>query len=289
MNLELYGKVLRNASLKKYNTYQIGGSSKYIIFPNSIDNLINLIQKLNKENVKYYLLGNGSNVILPDDDFDGVIIILIELNKINIDNYYVTVETGAMLNYLNSYLLNLGYVNFIDLSMIPGTIGASVKGNAGAYGSNISDTLESITVLINNEIKVLKKSDIEFNYRSSNIDGIILSAMFKLVKGNVALAKKEMQEKALKRISTQPLDYPSCGSVFRNPDNTSAGKLIEEAGFKGKVIGGAKVSEKHANFIINYRDAKSSDIIELINAIKSSVYEKNKISLVLEQKIVKWD
>jgi UDP-N-acetylmuramate dehydrogenase len=289
MNLELYGKVLRNASLKKYNTYQIGGSSKYIIFPNSIDNLINLIQKLNKENVKYYLLGNGSNVILPDDDFDGVIIILIELNKINIDNDYVTVETGAMLNYLNSYLLNLGYVNFIDLSMIPGTIGASVKGNAGAYGSNISDTLESITVLINNEIKVLKKSDIEFNYRSSNIDGIILSAMFKLVKGNVTLAKKEMQEKALKRIRTQPLDYPSCGSVFRNPDNTSAGKLIEEAGFKGKVIGGAKVSEKHANFIINYRDAKSSDIIELINAIKSSVYDKNKISLVLEQKIVKWD
>lgn len=275
--------------LKLYNTYGIGGKAKYLIKPNDVIDLKNSIDYLNCNNTNYYVLGNGSNVILPDDDYEGAIIILSNFKNIKIDDDILEVYSGVMLPYLNRILLNNGYINFVWASCIPGTIGGSVINNAGAYNHDIFEYLIDITYLEGNDIKTINKNNISYGYRHTNIENkIIIKARFKLVKGDISIAKKIMNEQILKRKSTQPLEHKNAGSVFKNPVGFSAGKLIERAGLKGKIIGGAKVSEKHANFIINYNNATSNDIKKLIKVIQSDVKEKFGIHLELEQKIINW-
>lgn len=288
-----FGIVLENADLKKYNTYGIGGKSRYLVMPKSVDKLKELLQYLKDINMPWYVLGSGSNVILPDDDFSGVIIKLDQLNNYKAKNDIITVESGILLGNLVTKMLEDGYINYSPLLGIPGTLGGAIIGNAGAYGKTIFDDLISVTVIDEyGNCKTLKKDNINYQYRYTefkNTKNIILKAEIKGIKGNIIKAKEQIKENMQKRLATQPLEFKNAGSVFQNPINQSAGYIIENIGLKGFTIGGAKVSEKHANFIINYNNAKSCDIINLIKLIKEKVKEKYNLELKLEQIIVSWD
>lgn len=292
-----YGQIIENANLKNYNTYKIDTNCKYLVLPNTIDKLINLINYLNKNNISYMILGNGSNVILPDEYYNGVIICLKKLDNINIDNNIVEVDAGVMLPKLVLETINNNLKGLEWAYGIPGTVGGSIYGNAGAYLSEIMEFVISVKVLDKNgNIKILNKNDIKYDYRTTsfkednNKEYIILSAKLQLEDGNKEESLNKIEDRKQRRIDSQPLNYPSAGSVFRNPNKElPAGKLIEEANFKGYRIGGAEVSVKHANFIINIDNAKSSDIKKLINIIKEKIKEINNIELKCEQEIIEWN
>ena len=288
-----YGEVKEFVDLKKYNTYGIGGISKYLVMPEDIDDLSSLIKYLNKDGIPWYVLGGGSNVILPDEDFDGAIIKLDKLNRVVIDNDIITAEAGISLGMFVNTLLDHGFVNYAHLMGIPGTLGGAIVGNAGAYNVSIFDYLISVSIIdADGNKKILNKEDIEYDYRYTEFKGknsIVVAASFKGIYGDVALMREQIQLNLEKRRNTQPLEYKNAGSVFKNPPEYSAGYLIEHAGLKGLTVGGAKVSEKHANFIINYDNATSRDIIKLIGIIKNTVEDKFNIELNLEQVIVKWE
>ena len=290
--LNNFGEVVNNASLANYNTYGINSSAKYLIKPDSIDNLINLLEYLKKNNIKYMLLGGGSNIILPDSCFDGAIINLSLLDDIHIDNEVVTAGCGVSLSKLAMTCINNGLKGLEYLALIPGTLGGALYGNAGVKEATIYDNLISIDVIRNNELITLAKEDIEIGYRytsfKSNND-ILVKAKFKLCKGIVEELREIVKENRIKRMGSQPLEYKNAGSVFKNPEGDYAGRLIESLGLKGYAVNDAEVSLKHANFIINKGNATSKDIRMLIEKIKEMVYKAYKIELVLEQIVIDWD
>lgn len=290
--MNLYGEVLENVSLKNYNTYKIGGKTRYLVKPYNIDSLIKLLDYIKNNNLKYMIIGNGSNIILSDSDYDGVVILLSKLNEIKIDKNLVNAFCGVSLTYFVNELVKNNLGNLESLSGIPGTLGGAIVNNAGCYGQTISDKLDSVTYLENGKIKTINKKECNFSYRDSifkqNKNYIILSAKFKLDYKNKEEMLNTIKENMIKRNTSQPLNYPNAGSVFRNPTGYSAGKLIEDAGLKNYHINGAYVSDKHANFIINKDNASSKDIIELIEYIKNEISKKYNIKLKLEQEIIKY-
>ncbi len=293
--LEQFGEVYANVSLKNYNTYQIPSSARFLVEPTSIDNLANLIKYLKDNNISYFIIGNGSNIVLSDGFYDGVIIKLSNLNNIKIDKDLVYAEAGVMLPRLSKEVIENNLAGLEWACAIPGTLGGSIVGNAGAYKEAIFDYVTKVVVLDENgEIKELSKADINYSYRYSSFKDnkslIVLGAYLQLREGNKEESSEIVSRRMKKRLETQPLDYPSAGSVFRNPENDFAGGIIEEdINFKGKQIGGAKVSEKHANFIINAGNATGNDVRELINLIKTEVKKKDNIDLVVEQEFIDWE
>lgn len=290
--LSKFGKVKENVDLKNYNTYKVSVNAKYLVEVKSIDSLKELIKYLKKNKIKYLILGNGSNVVLPEKDLDGVIVRLNGLNKIEVDDDEVYVEAGVMLPKLVNESVSNCLTGLEWASGIPGTVGGAVVGNAGAYLSDIFMFIEEITVLENDEVKTLKKSDVTYSYRHTsfkdNKDIIVLGVTLKLNKGNADESAEIMKNRLERRIKSQPLNYPNAGSVFRNPEGDFAGRLIEECGLKGKRIGGAMVSEKHANFIINYDNATAKDIRDLIKLVHDEVLKKEKVDLIIEQELIDW-
>lgn len=273
-----------------FNTYKLNSIAKIVANVKTIDELKNVLNILNEENEKYLVLGGASNVILPKY-YDGVVIKLIGFNKMTNDNGKIYVEANYMLNKLSMELSKEGYTGLEWASGIPGSIGGSIYNNAGAYKFEIKDVLTKVTVLENDEIKELTLEEMKFAYRTSifkeNKNMIILSCEMKLEKSNVEEIMATINERKEKRLQSQPLDMPSCGSVFRNPEGLVAGKLIDDLGLKGYKIGGAKISEKHANFIVNAGDATYEDVISLIEFIKEKVKIEYNIDLILEQEIIK--
>ena len=290
--MNLYGEVLENVSLKDYNTYKIGGKTRYLVKPYNIDSLKELLIYIKNNTLKYIIIGNGTNIILPDSDYDGVIILLSKLNEIKINENTVNAFCGVSLTYFVNELVKNNLGGLESLSGIPGTLGGAIVNNAGCYGQTIGDKLNSVTYLENGEIKTINKEECNFSYRDSifkkNKNFIVLSAEFKLDYKNKEEMLNIIKENMIKRNTSQPLNYPNAGSVFRNPIGYSAGKLIEDAGLKNYHINGAYVSDKHANFIINKDNASSEDIIELIEYIQKEISEKYNIKLNLEQEIIKY-
>lgn len=280
----------KNVSLKKYNTYRLDVMANYLVFPKTVDELINLIKYLKENNIKYLILGGGSNVILARPLFD-VVIKLDRLNKVFIEGNIVKAEAGVSLISLSNTCMKEGLLGFAFAGGIPGLVGASTAMNAGAYKEEISDILKEVKVLTPDlEIKTMTKEELKYNYRDSflkrNKDYICLESTFVMKKEDSDKIKNLMDDRKRRRIESQPLDKPSAGSVFRNPEGLSSGKLIEDLGLKGYSVGGASVSEKHANFIINDGTATYDDIIELIDYIKKRVKVEYNIDLILEQEIV---
>ena len=279
---------IENASLLNYNTYRLDTKCKLLVFPRDVFEFQEIMYILNGS--KHFILGNGSNIILPDY-YDGVVIKFKYFNNYNIFDEYIEVDSGVMINKLSMELSKLGYKGFEWASGIPGTIGGCIYNNAGCYGSEISDNLIDVTVFYDNKIYCLRKDELAFSYRNStfkmNNKFVILKAKFKYEKGDPEELLDLIKVRTNKRIESQPLEYPSCGSVFRNPEGLVAGKLIDEANLKGKCVGGAMVSNKHANFIINNGNATPEDIIKLINEIKDTIKKNYNIDLVLEQEIIK--
>lgn len=281
---------MKNVNLKKYNTYKLDCTAKELYIPENIDDLLNILKYIKENKLKYKIIGGGSNIIFADEIYDGVIIKLDNFNKLEIGENHITVGSGynviKMVNVLANN--NIGGLDFA--SGIPGTVGGMVYNNAGAYGEEIGPYVLEVTA-INPKLEIEKLKQYSYGYRTSffkeNKDYIILEVKIKTTPRNKDEILNTIKERKEKRLNSQPLNYPSAGSVFRNPEGNFAGKLIEEVGLKGKQIGGAKVSEKHANFIINENNATGKDIIKLINEIQSEVKNKYDIDLVLEQEIVK--
>ena len=287
-----FGSVLENVDLKKYNTYGIGGIAKYMVFPSSEEKLVKLLDYIKNEKMSWYILGGGSNVIIPDEDYVGVIINLKELNNYEFDKDVINVESGISLGKLVNVMLDAGYTNLSSLMGIPGLLGGAIIGNAGAYGTSIFDYIISVKFIDEDgNIKELNKEEIKYDYRWTEFKEkkvIVLSAKIKCINGPVAEAKEKIKENLEKRRKSQPLEYKNAGSVFRNPPSHAAGYLIEHSGLKGITVGGAMVSEKHANFIINFNNATSRDIIKLVELIKSKVKDVYNVELELEQVKVNW-
>lgn len=288
------GKILENESLKKYNTYKIGGTAKLVVLPDSIEKLLELLHIIKDNNIKYKVIGKGSNLIFSSKEFDGIIIKLDKLDKLEIDGTKVVVGAGYSLIKLSLETAKIGLSGLEFAAGIPGTVGGSVFMNAGAYKNDIGELIESIKVIDDNlNVIEMKKEDLDFNYRHSFLQEhknyICLEVTLNLVEADIDEIKEKIKKRKEKRMETQPLEYPSAGSVFRNPEDIPAGKLIEDAGLKGKMIGGAMVSEKHANFIINYDNATSEDVYELIHYVKNEIKKQMGVELRQEQEFVNWE
>lgn len=288
--LKIKGRIDTNVSLKQLTTYKLDGIAKYVVYPNDTKELIKIIKELKEQNQKYKIIGGGSNLIFHGN-YDGYLIKLDKLDNLKIDGNKITVGAGYSTIRLAYKVSKLGLSGLEFATGIPGAIGGAIFNNAGAYGSDMGYIVESIKVLTPNlEIKTMYNKELDFHYRTSflkkNKDYICLEATIILKNGNKENIMEIIEDRKQRRMMSQPLEYPSAGSVFRNPPDDSAWRLIEEIGYKGKNIGGAKVSEKHANFIINYNNASGEDIIKLINEIKERVKEKYNVELILEQEIV---
>ena len=266
------------------------GYANYLVCPNNVLELKSLINFIKDNNLKYKIIGNGSNLIF-NGNYNGILIKLNKLNNLEINDTIVTVEAGYNLQKLAYKTAKLGLSGLEFASGIPATIGGSVFMNAGAYNASISDLIKEALVLTPQlEIIMMTKEQLNFSYRTSffqaNKNYICLGVTFSLTKGDVQDINALIEERRTRRIATQPLEYPSAGSVFRNPPNDSAWRLITEAGFKGKEFNNVLVSEKHANFIINPHGSNGKYIVELIREIQKEVKDKFKVDLILEQEIV---
>lgn len=291
--LENDGDIKENVSLKTLTTLKVGGISKYVFYPKDVTSLKKALTLFKKNNINYKIFGNGSNIIPSDKIYDGVIIKLSSLNNLKINDEVIEVEAGYSLMKLAKEVIKLGLSGLEWANGIPGTIGGAVYMNAGAYKQDMSFVLEKITVLDENmNIVTLNKDELDFSYRHSRLmeeNLICLSATLKLEKKDISLIEEVVNKRKEKRMETQPLEYPSAGSVFRNPFNDFAGRLVEECNLKGKQIGGAMISLKHANFIINKDNATGKDVLDLINLAKKEVKEKFNIELKQEQELFNFD
>lgn len=287
--INTYGKVINNAQIKNYTTYKLDGKIKKVIVPDNLDSLIKLLKYLKQNKIKHKVIGNGSNLIFLKD-YDGIIIKLDNFKDIIIEDNIVTIGSGYSLVRLALKTAKLGLSGLEFASGIPGTIGGAIYMNAGAYKKSMSDIVKEITVLDNKfEIKKIKAKDLNFSYRHSLLkekNYICLSATLKLENKNPEEILDLIKERKERRKQTQPLNYPSAGSVFRNPKDDFAGRLIEELGLKGFKVGDAMISKKHANFIINTGNASGQDIKKLIKIIQRKVKKEYNIELILEQEYV---
>ena len=282
---------LENTSLKKYNTYRVDINCSYLVFPKTEEELISILKVIKEDNIKHIIIGNGSNIIFNTDYYDGIVIKLDYLSEVEYHDNQVTVEAGYSLMKLAIDTISRGLSGLEFAAGIPGEVGASTAMNAGAYNSDMSKVIKKVKVLNDKlEIEVLNNNDLDFSYRDSflkrNPDYIVLSTTFELTKGDPLEMMNLINERRKKRQASQPLDFPSAGSVFRNPENMYAGELIEKSNLKGYSINGAEVSTKHANFIVNNGNASGKDIVELINKIKKEVKKNYNVELKLEQIIV---
>lgn len=291
--LENDGDIKENVSLKTLTTLKVGGISKYVFYPKDVTSLKKALTLFKENNINYKIFGNGSNIIPSDKIYDGVIIKLSSLNNLKINDEVIEVEAGYSLMKLAKEVIKLGLSGLEWANGIPGTIGGAVYMNAGAYKQDMSFVLEKITAFDENmNIVTLNKDELDFSYRHSRLmeeNLICLSATLKLEKKDISLIEEVVNKRKEKRMETQPLEYPSAGSVFRNPFNDFAGRLVEECNLKGKQIGGAMISLKHANFIINKDNATGNDVLDLINLAKKEVKEKFNIELKQEQELFNFD
>lgn len=284
-----FGLEIDNALIKDYTTYKLSGTIKKIIFPDSICQLLKLLEYLKINQIKYMVAGFGSNLVFIKD-YDGVVIKLDKLNELKIDGNLVTVGAGYNLMKLSIKTAKLGLSGLEFASGIPATVGGAIYMNAGAYKSDMSEIVKEITVIDDNlELKKITNKELNFGYRTSLLKEkkyICVSAMLELQLGDKDEILKLIKERKERRLKSQPLEFPSAGSVFRNPEGDYAGRLIEELGFKGKKVGDAMVSEKHANFIVNVGNASGKDVKKLIIEIQNKVKEVYGIKLIVEQEFI---
>ena len=285
-------KFRKNVSLAKYTTFKIGGPAKYFYIAKTKQDLIKAIKAAKELGLPFFVLGGGSNLLVSDKGFDGLVINF----QFSISNFLplkagfkVVVGAGLPLGKLVSASAEKSLTGLEWAVGIPGTIGGAIRGNAGAFGSSISDIVKEVEVfdVVELRIKNYELSDCEFEYRDSifkhNSNLIILSAEIQLKKGDKKVIENKIKKNLQQRKKTQPLGFPSAGSIFKNPKGFSAGELIEKCGLKGKKINGAQISEIHSNFIVNLGKAKSKDVEKLIKLIKQKV--KQKFGIVLEEEI----
>ncbi len=282
--------VFENEDMSRHTTFRAGGCAKYFLIPDE-NNIIGLINYLKKVDAKYYIVGNGSNLLVKDTGYDGAVIYIgSKFDKCEVSGNKIRALAGTKLSKIASIAYKEGLTGLEFASGIPGSLGGAVTMNAGAYGGEMSQVLESVKVIDENgNILNLNNSELKLGYRHSIVmekQYIVLEAVMKLNLGDKEEIKAKMDDFAGRRKDKQPLEYPSAGSTFKRPEGYYAGKLIMDAGLKGKMIGGAQVSEKHCGFIVNKDNASATDILELMEYVSDKVFEKYNIRLDPEVKIL---
>lgn len=282
--------VLINEPLK-YHTYtKMGGIADLFIIPTSYEETAFVVRYAYEQDIPLTLLGNGSNLVVRDGGIRGIVLSFEKLTDIAVEGHELVAQSGAAIIEASrvAYAHQLSGLEFA--CGIPGTIGGALIMNAGAYGGEVKDCLHSATVLTRQgELLNISHDELELGYRTSCFskkEYIILEGRFALTEGDPALIKEVMDDLTHKRETKQPLEYPSCGSVFKRPEGYFAGKLIQDSDLQGTRIGGAEVSKKHAGFIVNVENASASDYIALIRHVQETVQEKFGILLETEVKII---
>ncbi len=276
--------------LKNHLYTKLGGKADFFITPTAIEEIQNVVKFSNEENVPFTLLGNGSNLIIKDGGIRGIVINLKHLDTISSEGNVVTAESGARIIDASRYALEQHLSGLEFACGIPGTVGGALYMNAGAYGGEIKDVLD-FAYVVDRKGNLVKRNaeDLDLDYRTSNIPDtgdIVVKAVFKLKPGEYQEIKAVMDDLTFKRESKQPLEYPSCGSVFKRPPGYFAGKLIQDSGLQGTNFGGAEVSTKHAGFIVNKDNATTADYIALIEHVQKTVKEKFGVELEREVRIL---
>lgn len=298
MNQRLYEKLREilcgdqirvDESMEKHTTFRVGGPADFFVTPYSGDELVKIISCCKEENVPYYIIGNGSNLLVSDNGYRGVVIqIYKSMSRIEVYENRITAQAGALLSGIAAKALENGLSGFEFAAGIPGTLGGACVMNAGAYGGEMKDVLEQVTVLSREgEIIKIPAQSLEMGYRTSIIakkEYIVLEAVIGLHKGDAQEIKAQMEELKERRVSKQPLDFPSAGSTFKRPEGYFAGKLIQDSGLRGFQVGGAQVSEKHCGFVINKEHATAADIAELMRQVSEKVKKDSGVTLEPEVK-----
>lgn len=279
--------------LKNHTTFKIGGNCIALIEPREISDIVETIKICRENSIKFFVIGNGSNLLVPDEGYNGVIIKLKgEFSTIQVEGEYLIVNSGAKLSEVYTVAYENSLTGFEFASGIPGTIGGAIYMNAGAYGGEMKDIVESVQVLDldNFELRELKNEELEFSYRKSIIQRknyIVTTIKLKLQKGNKEEINAVYEDLRERRNSKQPLNFGSAGSTFKRPEGHFASKLIEDAGLKGYHINDAWVSEKHSGFVVNKGNASYKEVMELIEYVQKVVFEKFGVKLETEVRILK--
>lgn len=278
--------IKENEPMKNHTSFQVGGPADILLIPQSKEELQKVLTICKDSGKPMYIIGNGSNLIVRDGGYKGIIIKTKALNHVKVDNETMIAEPGISLKDLANIALEEKLTGLEFASGIPGSLGGAVTMNAGAYDGEIKNIIKSIEVITENgSFKTIPLNECNFGYRSSVIqknDWVLVGIFLALKNGNYDIIKEKMLNLNTQRQVKQPLEYPSAGSTFRRPEGYYAGKLVQDAGFKGYSIGGAQVSEKHSGFVINKGDATAADILNLISAIQTGVKDQFGVELKTE-------
>ena len=284
------GNLLENEPMSKHTSYGIGGPASAYITPYDRKDLAQILQFAHKNKLPIYFIGSGSNLLVADQGINGIVVSPARsLKKLEIDGNSIRAESGVMLGRLVKECMKNNLSGLETLVGVPGTLGGALVMNAGAFGGEISNYLQSVEIMkMNGSTKTYKTKDINFSYRFSSFkqDEFIILASFILPNEDPNIIKQKKNIASSGRKTNQPLKFRSAGSVFKNPENFAAGYLIDKVGLKGKKIGGAEISTHHANFFINHGNASAEDITKLIKLAKKAVFEKFNIELELEIKTI---
>ena len=283
--------VLTDEPLKNHVTFRVGGAADYFVSPESAEEVQKIILLCKEAGMPYYILGNGSNLLVSDQGYRGVIIqIYKSMSEISVKGEFVTAQAGALLSAIAAKAAGESLAGFEFASGIPGTIGGAAVMNAGAYGGEMKDVLEQVTVLTKEgELLTIPREELDMGYRTSKVaknQYIVLEVVIHLAHGEQEKIREKMNELKEKRTTKQPLEYPSAGSTFKRPEGYFAGKLIEEAGLRGFQVGGAQVSEKHCGFVINKDNATAVEVRELIRQVSERVKANSGVTLEPEVKML---
>jgi UDP-N-acetylmuramate dehydrogenase len=296
--LNLKGEILQNEPMSRHTSFRIGGPADFLAYPADRDDLALLLREIGKRGLNYVIIGGGTNLLVKDKGFRGMVICLKRMAAIRILREYrsiggafavVSAEAGALLAKLLSFTVDEGLTGLEFAAGIPGTVGGAVCMNAGTAGGELGDVAESVTLLTPDGVPVTRgRDEMGFGYRTSSVpEGhVVIEASVVLRredKGRIAARVKDLTDG---RIQRQPAGLPSAGSFFKNPQEESAGRLIEQAGLKGKTVGGAQVSDKHANFIVNRGKATATDVLALMEIVKQTVLDAHGVRLEPEIKII---
>ncbi|WP_124058752.1 UDP-N-acetylmuramate dehydrogenase [Vaginisenegalia massiliensis] len=276
--------------LSNYTYTKTGGKADAVAFPTSKEQIKELIDYVKEHHLPLTILGNASNLIVRDGGIRGLVIILTAMNHIQVDGLEISAQSGAALIEVSRQALAASLSGLEFACGIPGSIGGAVFMNAGAYGGEVCDVITEVEYITREgEFKTLMNADCHFAYRHSifqETNDIVLNVRFRLNSGDVKAIQAQMDHLTELRQAKQPLEYPSCGSVFKRPEGYFTGQLIQEAGLQGYRVGGAEVSRKHAGFIVNVDHATATDYLQVIEHIQATIWELNQVRLETEVKII---
>ncbi|MBM4075977.1 MAG: UDP-N-acetylmuramate dehydrogenase [Planctomycetes bacterium] len=289
-SLETFSEHLKkDEPLAPYTWLKVGGPAQYFLEPRSLDELIRAVKICYEEGITVRVLGGGSNLLVRDEGVSGLVLRLSDpcFCGIEIADARVSVGGGALLSRVVSETVRAGLAGFESLAGIPGTIGGALHGNAGGHHGDIAQFVKSVRVLSPaGEISARKEDDLSFDYRQSNLDELlVLDAVFELQKDDPDQISQRLRKIWISKKASQPLSLQTAGCIFRNPRGQRAGQLIEQAGLKGTRIGGAEINDRHANFIVTHDGASSSDVLRVMDLVRSKVAEQFGVALVPEVKI----